>query len=97
MLQGTLNNGTGVVFGDGLRCVAGSLKRLVVRNASSGSVTYPQAGDPSISARSATLGDPIPSGAARFYQVYYRDPNLGFCSSPPGNSWNVSGAVQINW
>ncbi len=97
VLQGTASNANGVVFGDGVRCAAGSLKRLVVRNATAGSVSFPQAGDPTITARSAQLGDPIPSGAARFYQVYYRDPNLAFCASPQGNSWNVSNAVQINW
>lgn len=96
-LQGTGTNANGVVFGDGLRCTAGSLKRLMTRNASGGVVSYPQAGDLGIQARSAQLGDVIAAGTARYYQVYYRDPNLAFCPNPPGNSWNVGNAIQVNW
>jgi hypothetical protein len=84
-------------FGDGLRCVAGQLKRLYVRNASNGSVSAPRGSDPSITARSAALGDPIFPGSSRFYQVYYRDPAATFCPPPDGNSWNVSNALRISW
>jgi hypothetical protein len=70
---------------------------LYVKNASGGIVSAPGAGDPSITARSAALGDPIAPGSAREYQVYYRDPNLAFCPAPQGNSWNVSQAVGITW
>jgi archaellum component FlaF (FlaF/FlaG flagellin family) len=80
-------------FGDGLRCAGGTLKRLYVKGASGGSITAPQTGDPSISMRSATLGDPISLGATRTYQVYYHDANLVFC---PGG-FNASGAVAIAW
>jgi hypothetical protein len=69
------------------------LKRLYSHNASAGALTVPQAGDPSISARSSALGDPIPLGAKRTYQFYYRDPNLGFC---PGG-FNATNAVSILW
>jgi hypothetical protein len=96
-LQGNTFNGSGVVFGDGVRCVAGSLKRIAVRNAVGGTVSYPQPGDPSISQQSATLGDPIAPGSTRFYQVYYRDSALGFCPAPTGNSWNVSSGLAIHW
>jgi len=48
-----------VNYGDGLRCAAGTLKRLFVKTASGGMVTAPQGGDPSISARSSALGDPL--------------------------------------
>jgi hypothetical protein len=84
-------------FGDGLRCVGGNLKRLYVRNAISGSATAPLPGDRTISARSAALGDAIGAGATRCYQTYYRDPQLGFCASPPGNSWNVSSGIVVVW
>jgi plastocyanin len=93
-LQGDVNNSTGVVFGDGVRCVAGNLKRIGVKNAVGGSATYPGPGDPSISAQSATLGDPITPGTSRYYQVYYRDPDLTFC---PGQAFNVSGGLRIDW
>jgi hypothetical protein len=83
-----------VPFGDGLRCVGGKLKRLYTRNASAGALTVPQPGDPRISARSAALGDPIPSGATRYYMTYYFDPASGFC---PGPTFNGSNAVAIVW
>jgi hypothetical protein len=84
-------------FGDGLRCSGGSLERLYSRNAAGGAVSAPQPGDPSISARSAALGDPIAAGATRYYQTYYRDPQLGFCPSPSGDSWNVSSGLSVSW
>ena len=96
-LQGNALVAGGVGFGDGVRCIGGSLKRLAVRNASAGTVSYPQAGDPSISAQSAALGDPIAPGSTRWYQTYYRDPNLAFCPFPQGNSWNVTNGVEIGW
>jgi hypothetical protein len=86
-----------VVYGDGLRCAGGTLKRLYTRSASSGVVFAPHPGDPSITARSASLGVPIAPGARRYYQVFYRDPNLGFCPAPQGNTFNISNAVKINW
>jgi Tol biopolymer transport system component len=82
-----------VSFGDGLRCAGGVLKRLYVEHAVGGMITVPRPGDPAISTRSATLGDPISLGATRAYQVYYRDPNLGFCSG----GFNVTNAVAIAW
>jgi hypothetical protein len=96
-LQGNVNQPQGQVFGDGVRCVAGNLKRIGVNNAASGFAYYPHIGDASIRMRSAQLGDTIPPGAVRFYQVYYRDPQLAFCPQPQGNSWNVSNAVTVVW
>ena len=87
----------GVAFGDGLRCVGGHLKRLYLASATGGSVTVPGAGATSVSARSAAVGDSIPAGATRHYQVYYRDPSSGFCPAPQGNTWNVSSAVSVHW
>lgn len=84
-------------FGDGLRCAGGAIKRLYVKGAGGGVVTAPQAGDPSVSARSAVLGDPIPVGGTRNYQVYYRDSNPTYCPAPTGGTFNASGAVAILW
>jgi hypothetical protein len=84
-----------VDFGDGLRCVAGSLKRLFVRTAVAGVVVAPVSGDPSICARSLALGDQILPGTPRYYQTYYRDPVSSSC--PQGNQWNVSSAVTVHW
>jgi Tol biopolymer transport system component len=96
-LQGDADLSPGVVFGDGVRCVGGTLKRLYSKNAVGGVVSAPGPGDPSISSRSATLGDPIAPGSSRSYQVYYRDPNLAFCPSPMGDAWNVSSANRVVW
>jgi len=96
-LQGDVKTPSGVAFGDGLRCVGGHLKRLYAWNASSGVAFAPHPGDPSITARSAALGDPIAPGSSRYYQTYYRDPNLAFCPAPAGDSWNVSSALRIVW
>ncbi len=84
-------------FGDGLRCVGGHLKRLYAHNAGGMALSVPQLGDASISQRSAALGDTLSAGAVRGYQVYYRDPLLGFCPAPQGDSWNVSSGVSIVW
>ena len=60
-------------------------------------MTFPGPGDPSISARSYALGDPLSSGAVRFHQVYYRDPDQVFCQPPAGNSWNVTSGLRLVW
>jgi YVTN family beta-propeller protein len=96
-LQGSQANQSGLTFGDGVRCVSGTLKRIGVKSSSGGVSQYPQPGDPSISARSAALGDPFGPGATRYYQTYYRDSNLSFCPAPTGDSWNVTNGVTINW
>ena len=59
--------------------------------------SYPQVGDPSISARSAVRGDVIAPGSQRYYQVYYRDADPVFCAAPVGNTWNVGSGVIVNW
>ena len=92
MLQG-VSAISPVFFGGGLRCAGGTLKRLYTKHAVGGVMTAPQTGDASISARSSALGDTIPLGATRIYQVYYRDANLTFC---PG-AFNVTNAIAIAW
>lgn len=93
-LQGDVSLGNPVVFGSGLRCAAGNLKRIGTHNAVGGASSYPQGGDPSITARSAALGDPIGPGATRYYLAYYRDPNLIFCT-PTG--FNATQGLSIVW
>ena len=96
-LQGDASVAGGAPFGDGVRCVGGTLLRLYVRAAVGGVVSAPQALDASITARSAALGDPIAPGSTRYYQVYYRDPDPAFCFAPIGSTWNVSSGQQIVW
>jgi hypothetical protein len=98
-LQGTASLPNGLRFGDGVRCAGGSLKRLYKRSAGGGVVLAPDfgAGEPSITARSAALGDVLLPGSTRYYQTYYRDPSPTFCPNPPGNTWNASSGVKIRW
>jgi hypothetical protein len=97
LLQGNVDLANPTTFGDGLRCVGGSLKRLYSAGAIGGVVAFPPSGALTISAQSAALGDPILVGSARSYQVYYRDPSATFCPSPPGNTWNVGSAQRVIW
>jgi hypothetical protein len=96
LLQGGTTTGPNAVpFGDGLICVAGILKRLYVKSAVGGVATAPGPGDPSVMTRSAQLGDTIPLGATRNYQMYYRDPNATFC--PTGGTFNISNGLRVVW
>ena len=96
VVQGDALIPNGIAFGQGVRCFGGALKRLYVKAASGGSVTAPQAGDPSVSARSAALGDTIVAGSNRWYGVYYRDPNvLGGCAAT--RTFNSTQTQQVAW
>lgn len=97
VLQGTTQNANGFLFGDGLRCTSGVLKRLYTKNASAGVVTAPEIGDLSITAASAAKGDVIPPGGTRYYQIYYRDPDVTFCAAPNGDLFNITSGLVIVW
>jgi hypothetical protein len=84
------------VFGQGVLCVGGTLKRLYVKTAVAGSVSAPSASDPHVHARSAALGDAIAPGTHRYYGVYYRDPLvLGGCAST--STFNVAQQLDLLW
>jgi len=98
VLQGNAWVQFGVVYGQGTRCVGGSLKRLYAKSAVGGSITAPDfgAGESSVSAQSAAKGDPIQPGQPRWYTVYYRDPIvLGGC--PSTSTFNATQTGQVNW
>ncbi|MDP6409463.1 MAG: hypothetical protein QGI46_08810 [Planctomycetota bacterium] len=91
LFQGTtaLNGGSGVPFGDGLRCSGGGVIRIhVLVPDASGTVAYPQAGDPSISQDGA-----VSPGDTRYYQLWYRDPNGGPC----GSGFNLTNGFAVSW
>jgi hypothetical protein len=96
LVQGS-TRATATSFGDGLRCVGGTLVRLYTRDASSGAVAFPPPGGLSLSARSAAAGHPIAAGTTRLYQSYYRDPNPAFCPAPAGSTWNMSNGLVVRW
>jgi hypothetical protein len=98
LLQGTTRIASGLTYGQGVRCVAGSLKRLFIEVASAGSITVPDfaAGDPTVSSRSAARGDTIQPGESRWYLVYYRDPTvLGSC--PATSTFNATQTGRVDW
>ena len=96
-LQGDVLAPGSLPFGDGMRCFVGNLRQLYKKNASGGSVSAPGAGDFSITAQSAAMGDPIASGDVRFYMTYYRDPNPTYCPAPAGSTFNSGNAVRVVW
>ena len=98
LLQGDAVVPTGAVFGQGVRCAGGSLKRLFVKSAAAGGIVAPElgAGDPTVSTRSAILGDPILPGQSRYYLVFYRDPLvLGGC--PAASTFNATQTGRVSW
>ncbi len=80
-----VNGGAGVGFGDGLRCVGGSIVRLeiVFSDAAGFSTTSPGIG--------ASGG--VSAGDVKRYQLWARDPG----SSPCGGQFNLSNGVEITW
>jgi hypothetical protein len=98
LLQGTATAASGIVYGQGVRCVAGTLKRLFTKTASGGSITAPDWSvfDPTVSSRSAAKGDVIQAGQSRWYLVYYRDPTvLGGC--PATSTFNATQTGRVTW
>ncbi|HEV8113291.1 MAG TPA: hypothetical protein VGR31_11000 [Planctomycetota bacterium] len=98
VMQGNALLANGLVYGQGVRCVGGSTKRLFVKTAVAGGITAPDfgAGDSSLSARSAAKGDVIQAGQSRWYLVYYRDPIvLGGC--PASSTFNSTQTGRIDW
>jgi len=86
--QGT-TLGAGTAFGDGLLCATGTITRLGVKFAPAGSVTFPAAGDPTLS----VAGGVTLNGGTRSYQVWYRDAAV-FCT---GDTYNLTNGYAINW
>jgi hypothetical protein len=95
--QGDAQLVTSFGSGDGLRCAGGRVRRLFLDVAVAGSSAEPGPGEPSLRTRLAALGDALPPGSVRFYQVYYRDPSPTYCPAPTGNTWNLTNAVRIVW
>ena len=82
---GTANVPEGVVLGDGITCVSGTL-------ASFGTQFAGHSGNP-INTASA-IAPVVAPGNTRYYHAVYRTINVGFC--PPENL-NVSNSYRITW
>lgn len=88
--QGTVSTseGTGAVFGDGLRCVGGSVTRLDVEHNTLGVSSSPGQGDPPL-----RVPGQITAPGERVYQAWYRDAQ-SFCTPV---TFNLTNAVRIAW
>ncbi len=96
VFQGDALSASGVVFGHGVRCATGSLKRLYLKHAVAGSIQAPEQSDLGVHERSAAQGDVIMPGSTRVYGVFYRDPLvLGGCS--PTITFNVTQQLSVVW
>jgi len=89
--QGTLQlgGGAGVVFGDGLRCVGGSIVRLGTKTNVGGSSQYPGSGDALISVKGMNA-----AGNVRDYQCWYRNADPAFCTP---STFNLTNGVETTW
>ena len=79
-----INGGSGISFGDGLRCVGGAAKRLQI-------VITDHTGATQTTVDVALHGGTF-AGDLRRYQLWYSDPG-----SPCGSLFNLSNAIEITW
>jgi len=88
--QGTtqVNGGLGNPFGDGLRCVAGTVVRLGTKVNAGGASQYPAGLDASVSLRGN-----VTAPAVRNYQAWYRNA-ASFCQP---ETFNLTNAVSVTW
>jgi hypothetical protein len=88
--QGTIstNSDFGFPFGDGERCVSGSIRRFKAKANSAGASSYPIGTDAPISVAGA-----VNPGDVRYYQAWYRNP-ASFCSA---STFNLTNGVSIVW
>ena len=89
----TLFQGTGTassLFGDGVRCVAGTQVRISSKNSNAfGSATWPSGAEPDIS-----VAGLVPAvGGRRYYQVSYRN-SAAFCTPA---TFNISNGTSVLW
>jgi hypothetical protein len=88
---------TGVPHGAGVRCVTTALKRLYTGQTSGGTIARPGMGDPSITARCATLSVPISAGQTRHYFNLYRDAQAAGPCGNTASTVNTTNAGSITW
>jgi hypothetical protein len=90
LYQGTATSGgaNGTVFGDGLRCVGGTIVRLRSQSATGGSASWPTTGQTSLSQAGS-----VPANSQRDYQVWYRN-SASFCTP---STFNLSQGLNVVW
>ena len=80
-----INNGNGIIFGDGLRCAGGSVIRLGVKMPDgTGTATW----GPGLTSK-----DAWDAGDVKRFQVWYRDP-IGV---PCGTQFNLTNGIEVGF
>jgi len=87
----TIGGGTGVAFGDGIRCCGGSVVRIQVVNPPG--VISPATAQMTETATTNGPNGTVLPGVKKCYQFWYRDP----ATSPCGTQFNLTNAVTITW
>ena len=91
----TIAGGSGTVFGDGLRCCGGGVRRLELMNLPSqgAGVNCPATGSTTVDLTNVTPGT-VSAGVKLCYQYWYRNPGV---RSECGTNFNLSNAISITW
>jgi hypothetical protein len=84
-----ISGGIGVAFGDGLRCLGGTVIRLGIQHVTNGAATFGVSSGSPVSG----LGQITSPGTLRFYQAWYRDA-APYCTTA---TWNLSNALSVLW
>jgi hypothetical protein len=89
LVQGT--SGAVGVFGDGLLCISGQIRRIKGKQMNNGAAAWGfGAGDPPLS----VLGGVPAAGGRRYYQVWYRNNPAMFCTPA---AFNLTNGYSILW
>ena len=91
----TIAGGNGTIFGDGLRCCGGSVKRLQLMDLPSqgAGINCPAVGSSTLDLTNVTPGT-VSAGQKICYQYWYRNPGpRSLC----GFNQNLSNAVSVTW
>jgi Tol biopolymer transport system component len=98
VVQGNVLVPGGELVGQGVSCLGGWMPRMYVKSAINGAILAPDSatGDPSVSARAASVGDVLHPGDVRYFTVWYRDPIVvGGC--PAAALFNSTQTGRIVW
>ncbi|MBI5362078.1 MAG: proprotein convertase P-domain-containing protein [Planctomycetes bacterium] len=95
-MRGDANNGVGTVFGDGVRCVDGVLRRRTKPIYAANVSSFPSPTDTVTLSNGWGVGNDTPpgSGITAYYMAYYRIAAAAFC---PPETFNGTNGFVILW
>ncbi|MBI5363804.1 MAG: hypothetical protein HZA53_11545 [Planctomycetes bacterium] len=95
-MRGDVDNVVGLVFGDGVRCVDGVLRRRTKPIFAPGLASFPSPTDTVTLSNGWGVGNDTPpgSGITAYYMAYYRNASAAFC---PPETFNGTNAWGITW